>query len=57
LQEAIIMKFNRLLSATGFGLHYNTAFGPLFFDIGWKPRKDVACAPRYAWFLTLGEEF
>lgn len=51
------MKFNRLLSATGFGLRYGTVFGPLRFDIGWKPHKDVACAPRYAWFLTLGEAF
>ena len=51
------MKFKRPLSATGFGLRYNTVFGPLRFDIGWKPHKDVACAPRYAWFLTLGEAF
>lgn len=46
-----------ILSASGFGLRYNTPIGPLRFDIGWKWNKQDPLESSYAWFLTLGHAF
>lgn len=45
-----------LLTATGFGVRYQTPIGPLRFDIGFRPKnhKDDSI---FAWFLTLGNTF
>jgi len=48
-------ELSNLLSATGFGVRYNTPFGPLRFDIGFNWHKSARCL--YAWFLTLGHAF
>lgn len=48
--------FDNLLTATGFGVRYNTPVGPLRFDIGWRTKKhhNDSC---FAWFLTFGQAF
>lgn len=46
-----------LLTATGFGLRYNTPIGPLRFDIGWKGKNAIPFNRSYAWFLTFGHLF
>lgn len=45
-----------VIGANGFGFRYNTAVGPLRFDIGWKWKEQIGEC-RYAWFLTLGNAF
>lgn len=45
------------VGASGVGLRYNTPFGPLRFDIGWKWHKRREDDKSYAWFLTLGHAF
>lgn len=52
-----VVRGNRLLAGTGFGLRYNTPVGPLRFDIGWKWRRRSPEDSIYAWFLTLGQAF
>lgn len=42
--------------ALGWGLRYNTAVGPLRFDIGWKILEPEAWR-KFAWFLTFGHIF
>lgn len=51
------VKREDILTASGFGLRYNTLFGPLRFDIGWKWRSREICDHSYAWFLALGQAF
>lgn len=46
-----------ILSATGFGLRYETPMGPLRFDIGWRWKATDPVHPSYAWFVTLGQAF
>jgi outer membrane protein assembly factor BamA len=46
-----------VLSATGFGLRFETPIGPLRFDLGWRWKATDPVRPSYAWFLTLGEAF
>ena len=46
-----------LLAATGFGLRYDTPFGPLRFDVGFKWKVHDPTCHSYAWFLTLGHAF
>ncbi len=46
-----------VLSATGFGLRYETPMGPLRFDIGWRWKATDPVRPSYAWFVTLGQAF
>jgi len=44
-------------AVSGCGLRYQTPFGPLRFDIGWKWKKPFEEDTRYAWFLTFGHAF
>lgn len=46
-----------ILSATGFGLRYETPLGPIRFDLGWRWKASDPVQPRYAWFLSLGQAF
>jgi len=46
-----------VLSATGFGLRYETPLGPLRFDLGWRWKATDPVQPSYAWFLSLGQAF
>lgn len=46
-----------VLSATGFGLRYETPLGPLRFDLGWRWKASDPVRPMYAWFLSLGQAF
>lgn len=46
-----------VLSATGFGLRYETPIGPVRFDLGWRWKATDPVRPSYAWFLTLGQAF
>lgn len=46
-----------MLSATGFGLRYETPLGPLRFDLGWRWKATDPVDPSYAWFVTLGQAF
>ena len=46
-----------ILSATGFGLRYETPLGPLRFDLGWRWKASDPVRPSYAWFLSLGQAF
>jgi len=52
-----------LMGDIGFGLRFNTAIGPLRFDLGWKfkqdrtVRGDYVHDKQFAWFLTLGQAF
>ena len=46
-----------VLSATGFGLRYETPLGPLRFDLGWRWKASDPVRPSYAWFLSLGQAF
>lgn len=46
----------QLLTATGFGLRYNTPIGPIRFDIGFRP-KHQPNDKNFAWFLTIGQAF
>lgn len=48
---------SRFLTATGFGLRYQTPIGPFRFDIGWKWFKSEPCESRFAAFFTLGQAF
>ncbi len=45
------------LSGIGFGLRYNTAIGPLRFDVAWRGRKHDGVGRPYAWFLSFGNAF
>ena len=51
------VKSQSLLTATGFGLRYNTPIGPLRFDIGFKWHKCDLEESFFAWFLTFGNAF
>ncbi len=46
-----------IIGSSGFGLRYNTALGPLRFDIGWKWKKFSPEDSRFGWILTLGHAF
>ncbi len=50
-------KAENLLAGTGFGLRYNTAVGPLRFDIGFKWRVPKPLKRSYAWSLAFGHAF
>lgn len=52
-----VVKGNRFVAGTGFGLRYNTPIGPLSFDIGFKWKRLNSLERRYAWFLSLGQAF
>ena len=56
-QSADGFEVSDLLAATGFGLRYNTPFGPLRFDVGWKWHVHDPARHSYAWFLALGHAF
>ncbi|MFC1842972.1 BamA/TamA family outer membrane protein [Candidatus Dependentiae bacterium] len=43
--------------ATGFGVRFNTALGPIRFDLGFKWRVRNKFESRYAWFLAFGNAF
>lgn len=45
-----------LLSATGFGVRYQTPIGPIRFDVGFRHREGCSDS-GYAWFLALGHAF
>lgn len=45
-----------LACGVGFGLRYNTAVGPVRFDIGW-PLHHQSSLNSYVWFLTFGQIF
>jgi len=51
--------FNNAISsaATGIGLRFNTAIGPIRFDIGWKWKVRRKFESRCAWFLAFGNAF
>jgi len=44
-------------AATGVGLRFNTAIGPIRFDIGWKWKVRRKFESRCAWFLAFGNVF
>lgn len=46
----------KLLTATGFGIRYQTPIGPFRFDIGFRGR-DFKNDSFFAWYLTLGQAF
>jgi len=48
---------NHMLTATGFGLYYNTPIGPLRFDFAFKWKNDVPTNRPYAWYLNFGHPF
>lgn len=52
-----VIKGNRFVAGTGFGIRYNTPVGPLSFDIGFKWKRLSNLEKRYAWFLSLGQAF
>lgn len=45
------------LHTSGFGLRFDTPFGPLRFDIGWKWTLTQPEERRYAWYLSFGRSF
>lgn len=45
------------LQSSGFGLRFDTPFGPLRFDIGWKWTLTYKDERRYAWYLSFGRSF
>ena len=45
------------LSATGFGLRYDTPIGPVRFDLGWRWKASDPMRPSFAWFLSISESF
>ncbi len=47
----------QLLSATGFGVSYDTPVGTLRFDIGFKWARHSDVDSRYAWYVALGNPF
>lgn len=46
-----------LLSGIGLGIRYNTAIGPLRFDVAWRAHKRDGVGRPYAWFLSFGNAF
>ncbi len=46
-----------LLSGIGLGIRYNTAIGPLRFDVAWRGNKRDGVGRPYAWFLSFGNAF
>lgn len=46
-----------VLHTTGFGLRFETPFGPLRFDIGRKWRLVYPQEKRWGWYLTFGRAF
>lgn len=49
-------RYDKIITASGFGLRYFTPIGPLRFDIGWRPKRFVN-DKNFAWYLTLGQSF
>jgi len=45
------------LHTSGFGVRFDTPFGPLRFDIGWKWKLTHKDERRYAWYLSFGRSF
>ncbi len=47
----------RFVTASGFGIRYNTPIGPIRFDLGIKWRAPHEHEHRIAWYLALGHAF